>query len=82
MGRLKGKKTLHPLLAIATTPIARPVVMAVRMRRGKSADVRGAPRFLAEALTTVRAIAPTATIIVRGARQVLYKFLDFSTTSG
>jgi hypothetical protein len=36
------------------------------MRRGKAADVRGAARFLAEALTTVRAIAPTARIIVRG----------------
>jgi hypothetical protein len=58
VGRLKGKKTLHPLLAIASTPIAAPVVVAVRMRRGKSADVRGAPRLLAEALATVRAIAP------------------------
>lgn len=66
VGRLKGKKTLHPLLAIASTPIARPVLVAVRMRRGKSADVRGAPRFLAEALATVRAIAPTAKIVVRG----------------
>jgi hypothetical protein len=67
VGRLKGKKTLHPLLVIASTPIARPVVVvAVRMRRGKAADVRGAPRLLAEALVTVRAIAPTATIIVRG----------------
>ena len=65
VGRLKGKKTLHPLIATASTPIARPVVVAVRMRRGKSADVRGAPRFLAEALATVRAIAPTATIVVR-----------------
>ena len=66
VGRLKGKKTLHPLLVTACTPLARPVVVAVRMRRGKSADVRGAPRLLAEALTTVRALAPTATIIVRG----------------
>jgi hypothetical protein len=66
VGRLKGKKTLHPLLVIASTPISRPVVVAVRMRRGKSSDVRGAPRLLAEALVTVRAIAPTATIIVRG----------------
>ena len=65
VGRLKGKKTLHPLLATASTPIAAPVVVAVRMRRGKAADVRGAPRFLAEALTTVRAIAPTARIVVR-----------------
>jgi hypothetical protein len=66
VGRLKGKKTLHPLLATACTPIGRPVVVAVRLRRGKSADVRGAARFLAEALTTVRAIAPTAQIVVRG----------------
>jgi Transposase DDE domain group 1 len=66
VGRLKGKKTLHPLIATACTPIARPVVVAVRLRKGKSADVRGAARFLAEALTTVRAISPTAQIVVRG----------------
>jgi hypothetical protein len=66
VGRLKGKKTLHPLLVTASTPLARPVVVAVRMRRGKAADVRGAPRLLAEALTTVRALVPTATVIVRG----------------
>jgi hypothetical protein len=66
VGRLKGKKTLHPLIATACTPIGRPVVVGVRLRRGKSADVRGAARFLAEALTTLRAIAPTAQIVVRG----------------
>lgn len=66
VGRLKGKKTLHPLIVVASTPIARPVVVAIRLRRGKAADVRGAPRLLAEALTTVRAIAPTARIVVRG----------------
>jgi Transposase DDE domain group 1 len=65
VGRLKGKKTLRPLIAIASTPISRPVVVAIRLRKGKAADVRGASRFLAEALTTVRAIAPTARIIVR-----------------
>ncbi|MGH3981883.1 MAG: IS1380 family transposase [Pseudonocardiaceae bacterium] len=65
VGRLTGKKTLHPLIATASTPIARPVVVAVRMRRGKAADVRGAARFLAEALTTVRALAPTARVVVR-----------------
>jgi|GEM_PF-2487234 len=42
VGRLKGKKTLHPLIATASTPIARPVVLAIRMRKGKAADVRGA----------------------------------------
>jgi hypothetical protein len=66
VGRLKGKKTLHPLIVTASTPIARPVVVAIRMRKGKAADVRGAPRLLAEALATVRAIAPTALIVVRG----------------
>lgn len=65
VGRLPGKKTLHPLIATASTPIARPVVVAVRLRKGKAADVRGAARFLAEALTTVRAIAPAARIVVR-----------------
>jgi DDE family transposase len=65
VGRLKGKKTLHPLIAIASTPIARPVMVAIRLRKGKAADVRGAARFLAEALTTVRAIAPQARIVVR-----------------
>ncbi|MGH3906795.1 MAG: IS1380 family transposase [Pseudonocardiaceae bacterium] len=65
VGRLTGKKTLHPVIATASTPIARPVVVAIRMRKGKAADVRGAARFLAEALTTVRAIAPTARVVVR-----------------
>lgn len=65
VGRLKGKKTLHPLIATMSTPIARPVVVGVRLRRGKSADVRGAARFLAEALTTVRQVAPDARIVVR-----------------
>jgi hypothetical protein len=66
VGRLKGKKTLHPLLVTASTPIAAPVVVAVRMRRGKAADVRGAAQLLGYALAAVRAIAPTATVVVRG----------------
>jgi hypothetical protein len=65
VGRLKGRKTLHPLIATASTPISRPVMVAIRLRQGKAADVRGAARLLAEALTTVRMIAPTARIIVR-----------------
>jgi hypothetical protein len=73
VGRLKGKKTLHPLIVTASTPIARPVMVAIRMRTGKSADVRGAPRLRTEALTTVRAIVPTARIVVRGDWQVLHR---------
>ncbi|HEX5406378.1 MAG TPA: IS1380 family transposase [Pseudonocardiaceae bacterium] len=65
VGRLKGKKTLHPLIATASTPISRPVMVAIRLRKGKAADVRGAARFLAEALRTVRVIAPTAQVVVR-----------------
>ncbi|MGH4027135.1 MAG: IS1380 family transposase [Pseudonocardiaceae bacterium] len=65
VGRLTGKKTLHPLIATASTPLARPVVVAIRLRRGKAADVRGAARLLAEALTTVRALAAAARIVVR-----------------
>lgn len=65
VGRLKGRKTLHPLIATACTPISRPVTVAIRLRKGKAADVRGAARLLAEALITVRAIAPDAWIIVR-----------------
>ena len=65
-GRLKGRKTLHPLVATVSTPIARPVVAGIRLRKGKSADVRGAARFLAEALAVVRQVAPNATVVVRG----------------
>ena len=65
VGRLTGKKTLHPLIATMSTPISRPVVVGVRLRRGKSADVRGAARFLAEVLSTVRAITPGAIVVVR-----------------
>ena len=65
VGRHKGKKTLHPLIASVCTPIGRPVVAGIRLRRGKSADVRGAARFLAEALAVVRRIAPHATVVVR-----------------
>lgn len=49
-GRLKGQRTLHPILATLSTPITRPVIGAVHLRRGKDADVRGAQRFVAEAL--------------------------------
>jgi hypothetical protein len=65
VGRHKGRKTLHPLIASVSTPLSRPVVAGIRLRKGKAADVRGAARFLAETLAVVRRIAPTATIVVR-----------------
>jgi Transposase DDE domain group 1 len=66
VGRHKGKKTLHPLITSVSTPLARPVVAGIRLRKGKAADVRGAARFLAETLAVVRRIAPNATVVVRG----------------
>jgi hypothetical protein len=66
VGRLKGKKTLHPLAAILSTPLCAPVVTGCRMRRGKSADVRGAAAFLAEQLVTAGALGASGTIVVRG----------------
>jgi hypothetical protein len=65
VGRHKGKKTLHPLIASVSTPLSRPVVAGIRLRKGKAADVRGAARFLAETLAVVRRIAPDATVAVR-----------------
>jgi hypothetical protein len=52
VGRFKGIRTLHPLLATVCTPPARPVIAAVRLRQGKSADSRGAERFVTGALAT------------------------------
>ncbi|MEU0844695.1 hypothetical protein ABZ370_35205 [Streptomyces sp. NPDC005962] len=52
VSRFKGIRTLHPLLATICTPTARPVIAAVRLRQGKSADSRGAGRFVTEALAT------------------------------
>lgn len=64
-GRLKGQRTLHPLLAVVPTPTARPVTAAVRMRRGKAADVRGAESFVAGALAAAAQAGCTGTRIVR-----------------
>lgn len=65
VGRHKGRKTLHPLIATVSTPVARPLVAGIRLRKGKAADVRGAARFLAETLAVVRRIAPSASVVVR-----------------
>jgi len=68
-GRFKGIRTLHPLLATICTPHSRPVIAAVRMRRGKAADARGAPKFVAEALATAREAGCTGLRILRADSQ-------------
>jgi hypothetical protein len=65
-GRLKGQKTLHPLLATISTPVSRPVLAAIRMRKGNAADVRGATSFVAEALGTARSVGCTGVLVLRG----------------
>jgi hypothetical protein len=65
VGRLKGQRTLHPILATFSTPLARPVIGAVRLRRGKSADVRGAESFVAETLAIAREAGGTGIRLVR-----------------
>jgi Transposase DDE domain group 1 len=64
-GRLKGKRTLHPLLSTISTPTTAPVIGPVRLRRGKAADVRGAVSFVTETITTARAAGATGTILLR-----------------
>ncbi|THA22582.1 IS1380 family transposase [Streptomyces sp. A1277] len=68
-GRFKGIRTLHPLLATICTPQSRPVIATVRMRRGKAADSRGAPKFVSEALATAVEAGCTGTRILRADSQ-------------
>jgi hypothetical protein len=65
VGRLKGQRTLHPILATFSTPIARPVIGAVRLRRGKAADVRGAASFVGEALAIAKETGGSGILLVR-----------------
>jgi hypothetical protein len=68
-GRFKGIRTLHPLLATICTPNSRPVIAAVRMRRGKAADSRGAPKFVSEALATAVEAGCTGMRVLRADSQ-------------
>ncbi|MFJ5726422.1 IS1380 family transposase [Streptomyces sp. NPDC093149] len=65
-GRFKGIRTLHPLIGTVCTPHTRPVIAGARMRRGKAADSRGAPR---EALATAVEAGCTGTRILRADSQ-------------
>ncbi|WP_181442568.1 IS1380 family transposase [Streptomyces tateyamensis] len=69
VGRFKGVRTLHPILATLSTPLARPVIAAVRLRRGKAADARGAGPFTGEALAAARQAGATGAVVVRADSQ-------------
>jgi hypothetical protein len=65
IGRFKGVRTLHPLLATISTPTSRPVIAAVRLREGRAADVRGAARFVGESLAAAESAGCHGMRIVR-----------------
>jgi len=60
-----GVKGLNALLAIVSTPISAPVVVATRLRRGPANSARGAARIVADALVTARACGGTGLVTVR-----------------
>jgi hypothetical protein len=64
-GRLKGERTLHPILSTISTAGAAPVIGPVRLRRGTAADVRGARSFTVEAIAVARQAGCTGNILVR-----------------
>jgi hypothetical protein len=60
--RVRG---LHPLLATISTPIAAPVIAAMRLRRGSAGSAKGAAGFVAEAITTARQAGATGVLLAR-----------------
>ena len=53
------------MVAIVSTPISAPVVVATRLRRGPANSARGAARIVADALVTVRACGWGGLVTVR-----------------
>ena len=60
-----GVKGLNALIATVSTPLAAPVIVASRLRRGAAHSGRGAARLVADALTSARACGGTGLVIVR-----------------
>jgi hypothetical protein len=60
-----GVRGLHPLLATVSTPIAAPVIVGTRLRRGSAGSAKGAAGFVAEAITTARQAGATGVLLAR-----------------
>ena len=58
-------KGLDALLAIASTPLSAPVIVATRLRRGPTNSAKGAARLVADALVTARKAGATGQVTVR-----------------
>lgn len=58
-------KGLNALIACVSTPLARPVIVAARLRRGATNSARGAASFVTEAVTTARSLGAAGPVVVR-----------------
>lgn len=58
-------KGLNALIGCVSTPLARPVIVAARLRKGAVNSARGAASFITEAVTTARAAGATGMLVVR-----------------
>jgi Transposase DDE domain group 1 len=58
-------KGLNAQVAILSTPLAAPVIVATRLRKGSANSARGAARLVADALATTKACGAYGLVIVR-----------------
>jgi hypothetical protein len=56
---------LHFQIVTASTPLAAPVIVASRLRKGSAGSAKGAAHLIAEAIRTVRGMGATGMIVVR-----------------
>ncbi|MGW9033160.1 IS1380 family transposase [Streptomyces sp. NPDC055722] len=56
---------LHFQIVTASTPLAAPVIVASRLRKGSAGSAKGAASLIAEAIRAVRAMGATGMIVVR-----------------
>src|SRR3954462_5056254 len=60
-----GIKGLNALLAVVSTPLSAPLIVATRLRKGGTNSARGAAKLLADALATVRRCGAAGLLLVR-----------------
>lgn len=56
---------LHFQIVVASTPLAAPVIVAERLRKGSAGSAKGAASLVAEAISQVRAMGATGMVVVR-----------------
>jgi len=60
-----GVKGLNALIATVSTPLAAPVICAIRLRKGSTNSVRGAHRLVADAIAAARAAGASGLTVLR-----------------